>query len=181
MSERERDFDARIRRLLRSGKPAYPENLDRRLRERISRIDREARPLPRSWSIPRWCWAATAAAAVLLVVGLLWWPGPKRPGPGMAPVSAAEDMGRAEAAIPGQGPAAALATSRSVPAVAAKALAVPRKIAAQMIRKKDRSGQSPGTVGTGPVRLEFIIPERQITILWEQRGDFDLTALVAVR
>ncbi len=170
MTPNEQEFAARARRLLEAGKPAYPEGLDRQLRERLSRVATEKGVVLLGQAFPRRALVASLAAMTLLAVaGLVWWssrfPQAK---PGTVPRVAGTVAGPRPVSVP--------------PPVQIAALPAPSPVAAPKVAAKNRAaGRGHGAVSRQPVRIEFTIPESSITILWEQRGDFELAALVAAR
>ncbi|HNX97866.1 MAG TPA: hypothetical protein PKK12_09310 [Candidatus Aminicenantes bacterium] len=175
MNPRDRELDGRIGKLLQAGKPAYPEDLDRRLGERLTRARGEARPVPLRMAFSRRALrTAAAAAAVLVVAVLVWWSASGPRAPAVVP-SPPAGKGVAAAGAPGAvpEPPPAMPTERGKLAPPPGTARGP-KVAARL---RGRRGAAPAE----PIRLEFAIPERSITILWEQRNDFDLAALVAAR
>jgi hypothetical protein len=166
MKTSNRKLDERVGRLLRAGRPAYAENLDLRLRERLARIKAEKRPIPLRPGIFGWTLAASmAAAALLIAAGLIWWPATGPKAPAGAPTRETPSM----AEVP-----------RPVPVSPATQAA---RVAHQPVPGTDRrpARRIDGwrhAATKEPVRLEFAIPEQEITILWVQRSNFSLAALV---
>lgn len=176
MNPRDRELDGRIGKLLRAGKPVFPEGLDLQLRERLARVATEKRPVWLRQTFPRRALAASlAAAAVLVVAVLVWWSASGPRAPAVVP-SPPAGKGVAAAGAPGAvpEPPPAMPTERGKLAPPPGTARGP-KVAARL---RGRRGAAPAGAG---IRLEFAIPERSITILWEQRSDFDLAALVAAR
>ena len=171
MRTSERELDERAGRLLSAGRPAYPEDLDRRLRERLARVGGEKHAVPLRRNFLRWALAAPAVAVVLLIAAwLIRTPSRSSAPPAMAGVPARGDA-----------PAAAGPRSLPVPPAAQAARSAPQPVPGVERRPARRADGRRGAAPKEPVRLEFTIPEREITILWEQQSNFDLAALVAAR
>ncbi len=163
MRTSERELDERAGRLLSAGRPAYPEDLDRRLRERLARVGGEKCAVPLRRNFLRWALAVPAVAVVLLIAAWLI----RTPSRSSAPPAMAGVLGR------GRAPAAG--GLHPIPA--------PMTVqAASVSPPPGPTGRMNGTRAAPngkSVRVEFSIPDREITILWEQRSDFDLAALRA--
>lgn len=168
MSANDRKLDERAGLLLRAGSPSYPEDMDRRLQERLARTGRERRPGRLGLARPGRARAASLAAATLLVTaGLAWWLFQRQ----NLPVQVSQ--GPAVAAV---GQPRPLPVPLKPPAVAPNVPSRPQAGRRTVNRSSGRSAAP-----REPLRMEFAIPEKEITILWEQRSEFDLATLLASR
>jgi hypothetical protein len=155
-------FDTQVTRLLQAARPAYPSDLDWKLQVRLANpsVDVQATPAAARW--PRLRVALAATVLLLAALGLLWHGG-SRPGAWPTP--------------PGLKPTE-LALARLVPPLQPEKRGVPG-----VPDRRGRANLAPMTPGLraqpSHVRLEFVIPDKNITIVWEQTSDFDLAKLGA--
>lgn len=166
MKASDREMDERAGRLLRAGRPAYPGDLDRKLRERLVQVKAEERPVQRRIGLPGWALAASSAAAIVVIAAGLLWRAPNRPRAPVSPVAPVEGVA-AVAARPLQ----------TVPEIRVGPAPLPPVPLAQQRAARRRAEKRPSSGEA--IRMEFSVPERAMTILWEQRSDFDLAALMA--
>lgn len=156
MNERDKWLDERIRRGVTAWRPSMPAHLDELIQKRVNAIgvgERCNRKRPGRWK-------GVAAAAAVLAGGVLLWTGlPKSPE--SIPVVTRLPRKEIRYAVP---PAVEIALPESLPAAARPM----RSPSVPPIKQTD-TVEKPKQVD-----LMLSIPDKNITIVWCRREDFDL-------